>query len=104
MENARLAPSPFRMTVRLASVLGLSALTFTRELNPIHLMLAWTALGLSLFLDRQDTWQRALRRFETLAVILLVSLTGFDFFRWGSTLFVAVAHFLVLFLFIKLVG
>src|SRR5688572_16214792 len=104
MENPLLAPKPFRTTTRVAAFLGLSALSFTQELNPIYLGLAWTGLLMSFFLDQRPLFQRGMRRLETSAVLVLVGLTVLDFFRWGSSLFAAVAHFLLLFQLIKLLG
>jgi protein-glutamine gamma-glutamyltransferase len=104
MESPVLAPKPFRNTTRVAALIGLSALSFTQELNPIYLALSWAGLLVSLFLDMRPSLQASMRRLETGAVLVLVGLTLLDFFHWGSTLFVAVAHFLLLFQLIKLAG
>ncbi len=99
-----LAEKTFAGWSRAIAVLGLAALSLTDELNPVVLILAWSAWGASWILDRFPAHQAALRRFDAWAVGVLVAASLTDFFFLRSSIFVTVAHFLLLFQTYKLIG
>jgi len=91
-------------TTRLASLLGLLALSLTAELRLSFLGLAWICWFLSWYVDRHPSFQEKMRPLDSIAVILMVGLSLTDFFALRSTIFVSLAHFLLLFQSYKLIG
>lgn len=99
-----MAEKPLQLTTRLSAILGLLALTLTQELQPVIVYLAWIAWTLSWILDRYPQFQTRLRPLDAAAVVAMISVTLVDFFALRSTLFVCMAHFLLLFQIYKLIG
>jgi hypothetical protein len=96
--------APLLWTIRVASALGFASLSLTGEIHPMYVLACWAVWCASLALDRYTRWADALRRRETAAVILLVTIFALDFFVWGYSIFVSVAHFLLLFQMFKMLG
>src|SRR5438552_966629 len=96
--------SPLLWTIRFAAALGFSSLTLTGEISALYLGIGWSAWAASFFLDQHPKWEDPLRRWETAAVLGLVSIFLLDFFLWGHSIFISVAHFLLLFQMFKLIG
>lgn len=92
------------VSARLLAAIGLAALTTTQEINGLWLATAWSLFMAGLFTDRLPGLQRAIRRAETSAAIALVVATLIDFFVVKNTIFVVVAHFLMLFQMFKVIG
>src|SRR5262245_24359446 len=94
----------FLWTTRFASALGFLSLTWTGEISPAYQMASWGTWAASFLLDRRPEWEKRLNRWENLAVGVLVSVFLIDFFHWGYSIFISVAHFLLLFQIFKLAG
>lgn len=95
---------PLLWSLRLSSALGLMALTLTQEIGAVYLYLCWLSWAASFWLDSQAVWQKKLRRLETAVVIGMIAVFVLDFYVWGQTLFIGVAHFLLLFQTFKMLG
>jgi len=89
---------------RFMAVIGLLALSFSEEITGLWLQIPWVLLVFSLMLDRAPQLERRLRRWETLGVAGLVGLTLLDFLILKNSVFVVVAHFLLMLQTLKLVG
>jgi protein-glutamine gamma-glutamyltransferase len=95
---------PFQRSVRIASVLGLSALSLTQEIGTAYLVFAWAALISSVAADRYPERQRSLQKFETAAVLGWILWFIIDMAVFHQTFFIAMAHFLILFQAFKWLG
>jgi transglutaminase-like putative cysteine protease len=94
-----------RACVLFAAAWGLLSVTLTGEISPGWLSLGWCAWAFSLSpLARHPRIAARMRRLETPAVLVLLSLLAVDFLVFHSTLFLAITHFLLLFQSFKLVG
>src|SRR5688572_20850483 len=91
-------------SIRLAGALGLASLTLTGEISASYIVLCWGAWAIGCLLDTRPREQQRLRSLETVAVLGLISVFVLDFWFWGNSIFVSVAHFLMLFQAFKLLG
>src|SRR6266480_1718139 len=96
--------TPLLWTVRFAAALGLTSLTLTGEIAPSYGGACWLAWLGSFWLDRYPEIQQRFRSWETAEVGILISIFLLDFFFWSYSIFVCMAHFLLLFQFFKLIG
>src|SRR4029077_9742094 len=96
--------TPLLWTVRFAAALGLTSLTLTGEITPSYWGACWFAWLGSFWLDRYPDLQQRFRSWETAEVMMLISVFLADFFFWNYSIFVSMAHFLLLFQFFKLIG
>src|SRR5258708_9129136 len=91
-------------TIRFAAALGLASLTLTGEISSSYWGASWAVWLASFWLDRYPGLEERLRSWETGAVIVLISVFILDFFVRDDSIFVSVAHFLLLFQLFKLIG
>lgn len=96
--------TPLLWSVRIASALGLASLSLTGEIHPGYLIIHWTAWVLSYLLDLHPLWEERLKKFETIAVMGLIATFLLDFIIKNYSIFISVAHFLILFQTFKLLG
>ncbi len=92
------------MSCQIAAALGFLSVSLAGEIAPAWIAISWAAWVLAFLVDRLREFQARLRRLETAAVALMVSLLFLDFFVFHYTIFVAITHFLLLFQMVKLVG
>jgi len=95
---------PLLFTIRIASALGLTSLSLTGEISLTYLAICWGAWLASFGFDRMPQQQNRLRAYEAFAVLGLVATFAVDFFIWDYSIFVCMAHFLLLFQLFKLLG
>ncbi len=91
-------------TARFSAALGFVALGLTDEISAAYLIGGGLCWLLAFALDRQPEWGKRLRRWETAAVMVMVVMLLADFFFWGNSVYLCVAHFLMLFQMFKLLG
>jgi len=91
-------------SIRAAAALGLSSLTWSGEIGTGYLIAGWSSWLLGFVADARIESQRMLRRLETPAVFALIGFILMDFFIVKSTIFLCVAHFLLLFQAFKVLG
>src|SRR4029077_17676720 len=87
-----------------AAALGLTSLTLTGEIVPSYWGACWLAWLGSFWLDHYPEMQQRLRSWETAEVGVLITVFLLDYFARGYSIFVCMAHFLLLFQFFKLIG
>lgn len=96
--------SPYLWAIRAMSVIGLAALCLTGELEPAYCLAGICTFMLSFILDRLPKLQRRFRRLETPVVVVLILQLVLDMTMRHQTIFIAVAHFLILFQVFKWCG
>lgn len=100
------AERAFLKSVLAVAALGMAALTLTREVGPFYVGLMWCAWVWAVYraIQRRSRTANASRVWETPALLGLMAVFLYDFFGQRETLFVAIAHFLLLFQVIKCLG
>jgi transglutaminase-like putative cysteine protease len=93
-----------RISSQLAAALGILSITLTGEIAPVWLVVSWGAWGLGFFMVPRTNLEGRRRRIETAAVVAMVTFLILDFFIFRVSFFISIAHFLLLFQIVKLIG
>ncbi len=91
-------------SAKAVGALGLLSLSLSGEVELAFLATGWTFWLGSFWADRFPAKQLGLRKYEAIVIVGMVAFFPIDFFLRQSSVFLSIAHFLLLFQLLKLAG